>query len=78
MSRDTNKVDPSANDGDSQLIIANQDVTKIQCRTNEVDSHSGKYINRAFDFYITLVLPGHVDHCALNNGQTLHKLQQNF
>ena len=30
----------------------------IQCRTNEVDSHSGKYINRAFDSYIISVLPG--------------------
>ena len=25
---------------------------------NEVDSHSGKYINRAFDFYIISMLPG--------------------
>ena len=30
----------------------------IQCRTNEVDSHSGVNINRAFDSYIISVLPG--------------------
>ena len=30
----------------------------IQCRTNEVDSHSSNNINRAFDSYIISVLPG--------------------
>ena len=30
----------------------------IQCRTNEVDSHSGNNINKAFDSYIISVLPG--------------------
>ena len=30
----------------------------IQCRTNEVDSHSAYNINRAFDSYIISVLPG--------------------
>ena len=40
----------------------------IQCRTNEVDSHSGNNINRA----------DYDDHCVSNNGQTSHKLQQNL
>ena len=31
----------------------------IQCRANEVDSHSGNNINRAFDFYIISVLSEH-------------------
>ena len=30
----------------------------IQCRTNDVDSHSGNNINRALDSYIISVLPG--------------------
>ena len=30
----------------------------IQCRMNEVDSHSGNNINRAFGSYIISVLPG--------------------
>ena len=30
----------------------------VQCRTNEVDSHSGNNISRAFDSYIISVLPG--------------------
>ena len=30
----------------------------IQCRTNEVDSHSGNNINRAFETHIISVLPG--------------------
>ena len=30
----------------------------IQCRTNEVDSHSGNNINGVFDSYTISVLPG--------------------
>ena len=54
----------------------------IQCRTNEVDSHSGNNINRDFRlrllYHFSVARADYDDHCVSNNGQTSHKLQQNF